>query len=190
MSEPYFEIEQTNVFNVRMDMQTLSALERALAFYSERAILQSGDPARDLSRKLTSLLMKMQVTRITETASLPPAKEDAPEVAAPSETPQDVPDGFSAVTEEFQTADPETTIQIIKAETPEAAVAAHLNAHRVEEFRPLTEEEIQAADLVTDEENEAAVGNLGTEDMVEGSQTVTVEDDDPLEKQLDDMIGD
>lgn len=90
MSKPFFEIEQVNTFNVKMDLATLGALEKGMAFYSERAILQDGDPAKDLSRKLTSLLMKMAVTRNREeapdVASLPPSREEVAEIAAPKET--------------------------------------------------------------------------------------------------------
>ena len=142
MSEPFFEIQQVNTFVVKMDLQTLASLEKGMSFYSERSILPDGDPAKDLSRKLTSLLLKMAVTRnleeAPETSILPPPKEEAVEVVSVEETP---------------------------GATPDPA--------------PLTEEQIQeAVAQVTTELNEA----------VEGSQTVSVDDPDPLEEQLDAMI--
>lgn len=105
MSDPVFDVEQVNVFNVRLDMQALGILEKAMAFYSERAILQDGDPARDLSRKLTSMLMKMAVTRNAEEAppvvSLPPAKEEVAEVTLPEEGPGERTEGGRLTPEEI-----------------------------------------------------------------------------------------
>jgi len=54
------DVQAVTTFTLNLDLAAFSAIERALSFYRDRAILQDGDPASDLSRQFTSLLMKMR----------------------------------------------------------------------------------------------------------------------------------
>jgi hypothetical protein len=98
-------IEQENMFTIRVDMQGLSTIERALSFYAERAILPDGDPTRDLSRQFTALLLRMGRVDPAKAVGgpgapvLPPTTGEVPAVAdaavdagegdeSPEETPE------------------------------------------------------------------------------------------------------
>ncbi len=201
MSDPFFEIQQEHVFTLRMDIAGLAALEKGMAFYSERAILQDGDPARDLARTLTSMLMKLAVTRhaveTPEAAILPPERVDVLEVADPV---ADVEAELRRRLAEHERNSPVEGSQTVGGDDGRQEGIEDPNEAELQR-----QARVAAADegFVTDEENEEAIGNLGTEHMVEedaepisteveaveGSQTVG-DPDDPLAQQLDAMIGD
>jgi len=80
-------IESKQTFTIGVDLPELGTLERALSFYVERAILPDGDPARDLSRQFTSMLLRLGRLN-TDKASgtpgaplLPPPSAETPDVA-------------------------------------------------------------------------------------------------------------
>ena len=88
------DVQAVTTFTLNLDLAAFSAIERALSFYRDRAILQDGDPASDLSRQFTSLLMKMRNSQKPKLLL-----EEAPDLPGPQETPPDEVQGVSALSE-------------------------------------------------------------------------------------------
>lgn len=99
-------IEQRSTFTIAVDMTGLACLERALSFYAERAILPDGDPARDLSRQFTSMLLRLgrvnpdKVPAPPESPLLPPATAEVPAVTDAEEAPPAPEEGAPVPSEE------------------------------------------------------------------------------------------
>lgn len=62
--------------NLSLDVATFAVLQRALAFYAERAPQQAGDPAKELMWKFAAILKNLQrsggVPEEPKPAALPP----------------------------------------------------------------------------------------------------------------------
>jgi hypothetical protein len=112
------DIEAKQTFTVNLDMTGLSTIERALSFYAERAILPDGDPARDLSRQFTTMVLRLgrvnpdapPAPKSLEGPGLPPASSEVPALTdADSEPVEGAPEAqeeADAPAEQVAVADP------------------------------------------------------------------------------------
>jgi len=91
------EIIPKTVYEISLDGDAIGTIEKALAYYRDRAILPDDSAAAELSRTFTALLMKLK----TGVSDASPEQVSLPEIPHPDDLPLDAPEDPSDATEDL-----------------------------------------------------------------------------------------
>jgi hypothetical protein len=75
------DIQPRTIYEISLDGEAIGTIEKALAYYRDRAILPDDSPGAELSRQFTALLMKLK----TGVSDATPEQVSLPEIPEPDD---------------------------------------------------------------------------------------------------------